>query len=166
MRNDKNNIVKRKRDIFLALLIVVLMMFSCITNVFAVGPDDETTESQQVTEQTEAQSTTEAVTEATEPTTEATTEAPATEDLTTVATEPPTTVQQTTEPAESTTYEELIQATEEVTERNPWDFEVPTEGTIEAEQTKADYFTGTVMWSAVGGGLLILLIMFIGKRKY
>lgn len=163
MRNDKNNIVKRKRDILLALIVVMFMIFGCMTNAFAVS-EDETEASQQATEQTEIQTTQEITTEATEPPTQATTEAPTTE-ATTEATEP-TTVQATTEATESTTYEELTQVTEATTEGNPWDFEVPTEGTIEAEQTKADYFTGTVMWSAVGGGLLILLIMFIGKRKY
>lgn len=164
MRNDKNNIVKRKRDVLLALLVVTLMIFGCITNVFAVGEDETESSQQQVTEQTEPQTSQEPTTEATEPPTQATTEAPTTE-ATTEATEP-TTVQETTEATQSTTYEELTEVTEATTEGNPWDFEVPTEGTIEAEQTKADYFTGTVMWSAVGGGLLILLIMFIGKRKY
>lgn len=161
MRNNKNNINNRKRDVLLALLFVLILMFSCVTNVFAVDPEEETTEIQ-VTEQTEPQSSAEPTTEATEAPTQATTE-PTTE-ATTEATEP-TTVLQTTEATEIIT-EEIVQVTEATTEGNPWDFEVPTEGTIEAEQTKADYFTGTVMWSAVGGGLLILLIMFIGKRKY
>lgn len=165
MRNDKNNIVKRKRDVILALLVVTLMIFGCITNVFAVGEDETESSEQQVTEQTEPQTSQEPTTEATEPPTQATTEAPTTTEATTEATEP-TTVQATTEATQSTTYEEWTEVTEATTEGNPWDFEVPTEGTIEAEQTKADYFTGTVMWSAVGGGLLILLIMFIGKRKY
>lgn len=160
MRNDKNNIINRKKDVILALLFVLTLMFSCVTNVFAVDPEEETTEIQ-VTEQTEPQSSDEPTTEATQAPTEATTE-PTTEP-TTEATEP--TTEPTTEATESTT-EEIVEVTEATTEGNPWDFEVPTEGTIEAEQTKADYFTGTVMWSAVGGGLLILLIMFIGKRKY
>lgn len=160
MRNDKNNIINRKKDVILALLFVLILMFSCVTNVFAVDPEEETTEIQ-VTELTEPQSSDEPTTEATQAPTEATTE-PTTEP-TTEATEP--TTEPTTEATESTT-EEIVEVTEATTEGNPWDFEVPTEGTIEAEQTKADYFTGTVMWSAVGGGLLILLIMFIGKRKY
>ena len=160
MRNDKNNIINRKKDVILALLFVLILMFSCVTNVFAIDPEEETTEIQ-VTEQTEPQSSNEPTTEATQAPTEAATE-PTTEP-TTEATEP--TTEPTTEATESTT-EEIVEVTEATTEGNPWDFEVPTEGTIEAEQTKADYFTGTVMWSAVGGGLLILLIMFIGKRKY
>ena len=46
MRNDKNNIINRKKDVILALLFVLILMFSCVTNVFAIDPEEETTEIQ------------------------------------------------------------------------------------------------------------------------
>lgn len=171
-------------QVLLSVLVVMVMMFGCMTSVFA-APEDETEVTEQITEQqtevtvesteeivaTEEPSTsTEEVTEAdvTEETTEMVTEAPSTE-----ATEATTTtqeyifVEETTAPPvyDYTEAQETEIEEQPSSETNPWDFEIPTEGTIEAEQSKADYFTGTVMWSAVGGGLLILLIMFIGKRK-
>lgn len=170
-------------QVLLSVLVVMVMMFGCMTSVFA-APEDETEVTEQITEQqtevtventeeivtTEEPSTsTEEVTEAdvTEETTEMVTEAPSTEATEATTTQEYIFVEETTAPPvyDYTEAQETEIEEQPSSETNPWDFEIPTEGTIEAEQSKADYFTGTVMWSAVGGGLLILLIMFIGKRK-
>lgn len=168
MKKNNNNIGRRKIQILLSLLAAAVLMFGCMTSVFA-APEDGTDATEPPIDLTEPSmeepvvTTDESITQATEELTEEITEGTSetTPEITTEATEE-TTAEETTEPPENNTTEEIIQ---ETTEKNPWDFEVPTEGTIEAEQSKADYFIGTVMWSAVGGGLLILLIMFIGKRK-
>lgn len=157
MRKNKICNTKRKRDVIFAVFVVFFMIIACSVNVLAVDPD----ESEEIHQTTEQEQTTEVnITEETQEFTELTTQV--TTEATEETTEELTTEEESSETTEETTYSEQ---TENTTERNPWEFEVPTEGTVEAEQTKADYFTGTVMWSAVGGGLLILLIMFIGKRK-